>query len=142
MLYKLKPGKTPGVDGLAAELYRRLSLHFKRHLAARLRDIAIERLETPPDWAILVHPLYKKGNWANPDNWRPIVCVTTDAKLIWILILKQVAPVVYQAIPPGLWGGILGRPPLGAIFMQDAVVDMDPISLIITSLDVREAFLN
>ena len=32
--------------------------------------------------------------------------------------------------------------PVLAIFMQDAVVDMDPISLIITSLDVKEAFPN
>ena len=27
-------------------------------------------------------PLYKKGDWANPDKWRPIVCATTEAKLI------------------------------------------------------------
>ena len=36
VLYKLQPGKTPGMDGLPAELYRRLPLNLKRHLAARL----------------------------------------------------------------------------------------------------------
>ena len=36
VLYKLQPGKTPGVDGLPAELYRRPPLNLKRHLAARL----------------------------------------------------------------------------------------------------------
>ena len=36
VLYKLQPGKTPGVDGLPAKLYRRLPLNLKRHLAARL----------------------------------------------------------------------------------------------------------
>ena len=36
LLYKLQPGKTPGVDGLLAELYRRLLLNLKRQLAARL----------------------------------------------------------------------------------------------------------
>ena len=41
VLYKLQPGKTPGVDGLPAELYRRLPLNLKRHLAARLWDLAI-----------------------------------------------------------------------------------------------------
>ena len=80
VLYKLQPGKTPGVDGLPAELYRRLPLNLKRHLAARLWDIAIGKTDLPPDWANLVHPLYKKGDWANPDNWRPIVCATTEAK--------------------------------------------------------------
>ena len=82
VLYKLQPGKTPGVDRLPAELYRRLPLNPKRHLAARLWDIAIRKKDVPPDWANLVHPLYKKGARANPDNWRPILCATTEAKLI------------------------------------------------------------
>ena len=96
----------------------------------------------PPDWANLVHALYKKGDWVNPDNWSPIVCATTEAKLIWMLILKRVAPAMYRAVPPTMWGAIPGRSPLEAIFMQDAVVDMDPISLIITSLDVQGVFPN
>ena len=41
VLYKLQPGKTPGVDGLPEELYRRLTLNLERHLAARLWGIAI-----------------------------------------------------------------------------------------------------
>ena len=142
VLYKLQPGKTPGVHGLPAELYRRLPLNLKRHLAARLWDIAIKKTDVPAEWANLVHPLYKKGNRANPDNWRPIVCATMEAKLIWMLILKRVAPAVYRAIPPTVWGAIPGRSPLEAIFMQDALVDMDTISLIITTLDVKGAFPN
>ena len=142
MLYKLQPETTAGVDGLPAELYRRLPLNLKRHLAARLWDIAIRKTDVPPGWANLVHPLYKIADWANPDNWRSTVCATTEAKLIWMLILKQMAPAVYRAVPPTLWGAIPGRLPLEAIFVQDAVVDMDRISLIITSRDVRGAFPN
>ena len=142
VLHNLKPGRTPGVDGLPAEVYCRLPVNLKRHLAARLWDITIGRTDIPPGWANLVHLLYKKRDWANPDNWRPIVCLTTEAKLIWMLILRQVAPVVYLAIPPTMWGAIPGRSPLEAVFMQDAVVDMDPISLIITSLEVKGAFPN
>ena len=142
VLYKLQPGKTLGLDGLPAELYRRLPLNLKRHLAAHLWDIAIGKTDVPPDWANLVHLLYKEDDWANPDNWRPIVCATTEAKLIWMLILKRVVLAVYRAIRPTIWGAIPGRLPLEAIFMQDAVVDMDPISLIITSPDVKGAFPN
>ena len=47
---------------------------------------------------------------------------------------------VYRAIPPTMWEAIPGQSPLEAMFMQDVVVDMDPISLIITSLDVKGAF--
>ena len=70
------------------------------------------------------------------------MCATTEAQLIWMLIFKRVAPAVYRAVPPTMWGAMPGRSQLEAIFMQDAVVDMDPISLIITSLDVKEAFPN
>ena len=104
VLYKLQPGKAPGVDGLPAELYRRLPLNLKRHLAARLWDIAIGKTDVPADRANLVHPLYKKGDWANPDNWRPIPCATTEAKLIWMLILKRVVPAVYQGVLPTMPG--------------------------------------
>ena len=53
-----------------------------------------------------------------------------------MFILKRVAPAVY-CLPPTMWGVIPGRSPLEAIFLQDAVLDMDPISLVITSLDVK-----
>ena len=142
VLYKLQPGKPPAVDRLPAELYRRLPLSLKRHLAARLWDVAVGKTDVSADWANLVLPLYKKGDWANPDNWTPIVCATTEAKLIWMLILKRLAPAVYRATPPTIWGAIPGSSPFEAIFMQDAMVDMDPISLIITCLDVKGAFLN
>ena len=140
VLYKLQPGQTPGVDGLPAELYRRLPLNVKGHLAARLWDIAIGKTDVPPDWANLVHPRYEKGDWANPDNWRPLVCASTEAKLIWMPILKWVAPAVYWAATPTMWGPITGRLPWEAIFLQNAVVDLDLISLIITSLDVKGSF--
>ena len=65
-----------------------------------------------------------------------------ETKLIWMLILKRVAPAVYGAITPTMWGALPGRWPLEAIFLQDAVVYMDPISHIITSLDVKGAFPN
>ena len=59
-----------------------------------------------------------------------------------MLILKRVAPAEYRALPPTMWGAIPGRLPLEAIFLQDAVVDMDLISLVITFLDVKGTFPN
>ena len=48
----------------------------------------IRRADIPPDWANLVQPLYKKGDWATPDDCRPILCATIEARLIWMLIQK------------------------------------------------------
>ena len=51
-------------------------------LAQRLWDIITGQTRLPPDWANLFLPLYKKGFWANPDNWRPIVCGVTEVKTV------------------------------------------------------------
>ena len=51
----------PGVDGRPAEAYERLTPPVKRRLAARLMDIVTGTTAIPPEWANLVHPLYKKG---------------------------------------------------------------------------------
>ena len=74
----LKEGVVPGVDGLPAEAYQGLSLPIKRRLAARLWDVVTGATPIPPEWANLVHTLNKKGDWAQPGNWRPIVWATTE----------------------------------------------------------------
>ena len=76
-LDRLKKGAVPGVNGLPVEAYQCLTLPVKRSLAARLWDIVTGTTPIPPEWAYLVHPLYKEGDWAQLENWRPIVCATT-----------------------------------------------------------------
>ena len=139
-LDRLKKGVVPGVDGLPAEAYQRLTLPIKRRLAARLWDIVTGATPIPPEWANLVHPLYKKGDWAQPGNWRPIVCATTEVKLVWTLILGCIAPAVFAHVPASMWGAMAGRSPHEAIFLQDTALDMNPYEMIMASLDVQGAF--
>ena len=139
-LDRLKKGVVPGVDGLPAEAYQRLTLPVKRRLAARLWDIVTGATPVPPEWANLVHPLYKKGDWAQPGNWRPIVCATTEVKLVWTLILGRIAPAVFAHVPASMSGAMAGRSPHEAIFLQDTALDMNPYEMIIASLDVQGAF--
>ena len=139
-LDRLKEGVVPGVDGLLAEAYQRLTLPVKRRLAARLPDIVTGATPIPPEWANLVHPLYKKGKWAQPGNWRPIVCATTEVKLVWMLILGRIAPVVFAHVPASMWGAMAGRSPHEAIFLQDTALDMNPYEMIVASLDIQGAF--
>ena len=139
-LDRLKKGVVPGVDGLPAEAYQRLTLPVKRRLAVRLWDIVTGATPIPPEWANLVHPLYKKGDWAQPGNWRPIVCATTEVKLVWTLILGRIAPAVFAHVPASMWGAMAGRSPHEAIFLQDTALDMNPYEMIIASLDVQGAF--
>ena len=111
-------------------------------LAERLLDIITGQTPLPPDWANLVRPLYKKVYWANPDNWRPIVCAVTEVKIVWTILLRRIRPRLELHIPANLWRSILGRSPHGAIFLQDTVANMDVVDLIIASLYVEEAFPN
>ena len=139
-LDRLKKGVVPGVDGLPAEAYQRLTLPVKRPLAARLWDIVMGATPIPPEWANLFQPLYKKGDWAQPGNWRPIVCATTKVKLVWTLILGRIAPGVFAHVPASMWGAMAGRSPHEAIFLQDTALDMNPYEMIIASLNVQGAF--
>ena len=139
-LDRLKKGVVPGVDGLPAEAYQRLTLPVKRRLAARLRNMVTGTTPIPPEWANLVQPLYKKGDWAQPRIWRPIVCANTEVKLVWTLILGRVALAVFAHVPASIGGAMAGRSPHKAIFLQDPALDMNPYEMIVASLDVQGAF--
>ena len=139
-LDRLKEWVVPGVDGLQAEAYQRLTLPVKRRLAARLWDIVTGTTPIPPQWANLVQPLYKKADWAQPGNWRPIVCATTEVKLVWTLILGCIAPAVFAHVPASISGAMAGRSPHQAIFLQDTALDMNPYEMIVAFLDVQGAF--
>ena len=52
-LDSLRKGVVPGVDGLPAEAYQRLTLPVKRSLAARPWDIVTGATPIPPEWANL-----------------------------------------------------------------------------------------
>ena len=92
----------------------------------------------PPDWANVVPPPYKKGDGANPDNWRAV----TEVKIIWTILLRRIRPHLDPHIPASLWRAIPGWSPHEAIFLQDTIADMDPVDLSIASLDVEGAFPN
>ena len=132
----LKKGVVQGVDGLPDEAYQRLTLPAKRRLAAHLWDLITGTTPIPPEWASLVSPLYKKGDWAQPGNWRPIVCANTEDKLVWTFILGRIAPAVFTHVPASMWGAMAGRSPHEAIFLQDNPLDMNLYEMILASLDV------
>ena len=118
-LDRLKNAVVPGIDGLPAEAYQRLTLPVKRCLAARLWDVVTGTTPIRPELANLVDPLYKKGHWAQPGNWRPIVCATTEVNLVWTLILGRIAPAVFANVPASMLGAMACRSPQEAIFLQD-----------------------
>ena len=134
--------KTTGYDGHPTEAYYHLPAHLLRILAHRLWDIVTGQTLLPPDWANVVRPLYKKGDWSNPDNWCPIVFAVTEVKIVWTILLRRIRPHLEPHTPASLRGAIPGWSPDKAIFLQDTMADIDPLDLIIASLAVKGAFLN
>ena len=141
-IHSLRQHKTPGYDGLPAEVYYHLPANPLRILAHRLWDIVTGQTPLPPDWANVVRPLYKKGDWANPDTWRPVVCAVTEVKIVWTILVRRICPHLDPHIPASLWGAIRGRSPHEAISLKDTNPDMDPVDVIIASLDIKRAFAN
>ena len=128
-----------GVDRLPAEAYQCLTLPVKLP-APRLRDILTGTTPNPPEWANLVHPLYKKEDWAQPGYWRPIIIATTEVKLVLTLILGRIAPAAFAQLPASMWGSMAGRSLNKAIFLQDTTLDMNPYEMIVVPPDVQGAF--
>ena len=61
---------------------------------------------------------------------------------MWTILLRNIRPHLDPHIPASLWKAIQGRSPQKAIFLQDTIADMDPVDLVIASLDVKAAFPN
>ena len=98
-IYSLRQHRTQGYDDLPAEAYYHLPTHFLRILVHRLWDIVTGQTPLPPYWTNVVRPLYKKGDWAKPDNWLPIVCAGTEVKIIWTILLRCIRPHLDPHIP-------------------------------------------
>ena len=90
-IHSLQQHKTHGYDGLPAVAYYQLPAHLLRILAHRLWDIFTGQT-----------PLYKKGDWANLDNWRPIVCAVMEVKIVWTILLRRIRPHLDPHIPASL----------------------------------------
>ena len=140
-IHSLWQHKIPGYAGPPAEAHYHLHAHLLRILARCLCDIVVGLSPLPPDCANDVRPLYKNRKWANPDNWRPIVCAVTEVKVVWTVLLRRIRPHL-DHIPASLWKTISGQSPNEAIFLQDTIADMHQLDLIIASLNVKRAFSN
>ena len=64
------------------------------------------------------------------------------SKNFWTILLRRIRPHLDTHIHASFWGAIPGRSPHEAIFLQDTIADMDPVDLIIATLDVKGAFLS
>ena len=67
------------------------------------------------------------------------MCAVKEVKILCTIILRRIRPYLDPHIPASLWRAISGRSAHEVILLQDTVAHMEPIELIIVSLDVKGA---
>ncbi len=97
---KLKSSKTPGPDGIAAELFKCNS----RRMAIIIRPIIREAWNTrqiPDRWKEgVINTIPKKGDISECKNWRGITLLNTIEKLLVIIIYDRLSSVIDELLRP------------------------------------------
>ena len=142
-LSNMPSAKSPGVDGLPAEFYRR----FWTLLGPDLVDVynfcyRPGRLcKSQRQGAIAL--LYKKGDCLDPANWRPITLLCVDYKIAAKALGNRLLQVIASVVSPDESCGIPGRSLAANVRLLLDVAcyaDQNNIGGAIVSLDQEKAF--
>ena len=102
-------GRSPGLDGIPMELYRK----FKRYFAPLLSRLfsAIGSLGDLPHrfHEGLVVSIYKKGDTHDPANYRPITLLNTDYRLLTKTLANRLLRPLDRITPPSQTAFLPGR---------------------------------
>ena len=81
-LLKLKPGKSPGIDGLPMEFYVTFWDVIGNEFFQLVNSCQKDMLMSKSMQTAILTLLYKKGEKTNLNNWRPISLLCADYKII------------------------------------------------------------
>jgi len=102
MINGLKNDKSPGKDGLAAELFKYGGEELINEISKLIREIWNTE-EIPKEWQLaIICPIYKKGDVSSYQNYRGISLLNTMYKVLLSgIILNRITPYTrhYWRIP-------------------------------------------
>lgn len=106
----LSKHKTPGPDGLPAEMYLLNTTEWATLLHELFQSAIHDKGHLPNSHRqTLISLLYKKDCPLLPSNYRPIALMNVDAKVLTKLLTKRVAMVIEKLIPPEQFGFVPNR---------------------------------
>ena len=89
IIKQLKNNRAPGEDGIIAEIWKLRDSNIINKIHRILTEIWIKE-EIPQDWkCALIHPLHKKGDKTNPDNYRGISLLPVTYKILSKALLNR-----------------------------------------------------
>ena len=115
---KLKTGRSPGVEGLEAELLQLGSSVIAAPLQRLCETFWAHLDHLPPDWANSeILPILKRGKPASqPSSYRPISLVSIVSKIIMHVLHARLSPMVDDTVGDYQNGFRRGRSTTDAIF--------------------------
>lgn len=113
---KLKPGKTPGIDNIPAELLKHGGEHIIEALTTLCNKI-LHQNAWPKEWTqSLVLPLPKKGNMKKCTNYRTISLISHPSKVMLNIILDRLKSLAEEVLSEEQAGFRPGRSTVQQIF--------------------------
>ncbi len=101
-IMKLKPGKSPGSDGLTAVFYHRFAHELALLLAASLNKAMETRTLSDTQKLAIIILLYKKGDALETGNYRLISLTNLDYKILAYVLVLRLESYLPQIIHPSL----------------------------------------
>lgn len=95
---KLKRNKSPGSDGIHAELLKNAGESFTEHLHQLFQKIWTT-FSMPSEWSLsMVTPIYKKGDKKDCKNYRGISVLNTTYKILSFILCERLKPYLNDII--------------------------------------------
>ena len=142
-LNTMKKEKTPGCDGLPAEFYQTFWSILGGDLVQVFNSCYNSGTLSNSQRLGIISLLYKKGDTADPDNWRPISLLCADYKILSKTLANRLLLVIGNVINPDQTCGVPGRF-IGenVALVRDIIEYSQAANLpgIIISLDQNKAF--
>jgi len=108
-LNKMKPGKSPGDDGLPYEFYKTFWDHIKAPLVSSLRYSYKHGHLSESQRRAIITLIHKKGNKKQLKNYRPISLTNTDYKVLAFALSIRLQTVLDKVIGTQQTAYIKGR---------------------------------
>jgi Reverse transcriptase (RNA-dependent DNA polymerase) len=140
---KLKNNRTSGEDGIIAELLKNLGPNTLQELTKIINNIW-ETEKLPEDWkCALIHPLHKKGDRTDVNNYRGISLLQVTYKILSACLLKRTQEQLEHKIGEYQAGFRPGRSCVEQIFNLKTIFKHKAIRnapIVCTFVDFKKAY--
>lgn len=120
----LKTNKSPGIDGIPGEFYKKYWNLLKPNFIKVIKEIEETEELCISQYRGVICLLFKQGDRDDPINWRPITLLNNDYKLIAIIYASRIKKVLPSIINEDQKAYIEGRQITESVRLTQDVIDI------------------